>query len=118
MLRLDREFLATEQVGGSTGTFALVAPNTSEPGYSLRIGNIGDSRVVLGRADGSIVEGPGTDFGLTTDHKPAHPDERSRIERTGGHVEFVQGVARVNGDLAVSRSFGDAPHKVSGGPAQ
>jgi len=119
MLRIDREFLATNQPSGSTGTFALVKPPTSDGGqYELRVGNIGDSRVVLGRADGSIVEGPGTDFGITTDHKPDHPDERARIERTGGTVEFVQGVARVNGDLAVSRAFGDAPHKETGGPAQ
>ena len=35
--------------------------------YHLRVGNIGDSRVLLGRADGSIFPGPGTDRGLTTD---------------------------------------------------
>jgi len=118
MLRLDREFLATGQPSGSTGTFALVTPNAGEKGYQLRVGNIGDSRVVLGHIDGSIFEGPGTDFGLTTDHKPDHPDEIARIERTGGHIEDVQGVARVNGDLAVSRAFGDAPHKQTGGPKQ
>ena len=28
------------------------------------------------------------------------------------------GVARVNGDLAVSRAFGDAQHKQTGGPNQ
>ena len=28
----------------------------------------------------------------------------------------VMGVARVNGDLAVSRAFGDAQHKNTGGP--
>ena len=28
------------------------------------------------------------------------------------------GVARVNGDLAVSRAFGDAQHKQTGGPGQ
>ena len=27
------------------------------------------------------------------------------------------GVARVNGDLAVSRAFGDAQHKTTGGPS-
>lgn len=120
MLRLDRDFLATQQPSGSTGTFAMVTPlNGDDAGkYQLRVGNIGDSRVLLGRADGTIVEGPGTDFGLTTDHKPDHPDERARIYRTGGTVEVIQGCARVNGDLAVSRAFGDAPHKGTGGPAQ
>ncbi|CAK9118295.1 unnamed protein product [Durusdinium trenchii] len=86
--------------------------------HELLVGNIGDSRVLLGKADGSIVEGPGTDGGLTTDHKPDHPAEVERIKRTGGHVESIMGVARVNGDLAVSRAFGDAQHKQTGGPKQ
>eukprot|EP00928_Gymnodinium_smaydae_P099619 TRINITY_DN955_c1_g1_i1.p1 TRINITY_DN955_c1_g1~~TRINITY_DN955_c1_g1_i1.p1 ORF type:complete len:638 (-),score=107.30 TRINITY_DN955_c1_g1_i1:56-1969(-) len=121
MLRVDREFLESMQPSGSTGTFALVSkPDAARTDgkYSLRVGNIGDSRVLLGRADGTIVEGSGTDGGLTTDHKPDHPSEKERIERTGGFVQMVQGVARVNGDLAVSRSFGDSQYKQTGGPRQ
>lgn len=118
-LRLDAEFLATKQPSGSTGTFVIVTSAKEEGGkISVRVGNIGDSRVLLGRADGSIYEGPGTDSGLTTDHKPDHPMERERIERTGGKVQDVMGVARVNGDLAVSRAFGDAAYKETGGPGQ
>jgi hypothetical protein len=30
--------------------------------------------------DGSIVDGGGTDKGLTRDHKPEDPEERARIE--------------------------------------
>jgi len=119
MLGLDQEFLDSKTPSGSTGTFVLVKPAVDEQGrFQLRVGNIGDSRVLLGRVDGTIVEGPGTDGGLTTDHKPDLDSERQRIERTGGTVQLVTGVARVNGDLAVSRSFGDAPHKETGGPAQ
>mmetsp|Transcript_71858 Transcript_71858/g.131120 ORF Transcript_71858/g.131120 Transcript_71858/m.131120 type:complete len:1260 (+) Transcript_71858:63-3842(+) len=122
MLRIDKEFLDTEQPSGSTGTFAIVQPpdatEAGEKRVRLRVGNIGDSRVLLGRADGTIVEGPGTDGGLTTDHKPDNETERERIYRTGGTVETIMGVARVNGDLAVSRAFGDAPHKQTGGPNQ
>merc|ERR1719436_764449 len=123
MLRLDREFLESKQPSGSTGTFVFVEPpDTAEGGdnkrHTLRVGNIGDSRVLLGRADGTLAEGQGTDGGLTTDHKPDHPSERARIERTGGTVQDVMGVARVNGDLAVSRAFGDSQHKHTGGPAQ
>mmetsp|Transcript_20749 Transcript_20749/g.45616 ORF Transcript_20749/g.45616 Transcript_20749/m.45616 type:complete len:647 (-) Transcript_20749:171-2111(-) len=119
MLRLDKEFLSKGQPSGSTGTFVHILPSQDDQkGYQLRVSNIGDSRVLLGRADGTIVEGPGTDGGLTTDHKPDHPDERERIVRTGGHVQDVMGVARVNGDLAVSRAFGDSPYKKTGGPRQ
>jgi serine/threonine protein phosphatase PrpC len=120
MLRLDKEFLDLKLVSGSTGTFVIVQEDTLEgkPAHRLRVGNIGDSRILLGRADGTMVEGLGTDGALTTDHKPDHPDERERIERTGGYVEDVMGVARVNGDLAVSRAFGDGQYKTTGGPAQ
>mmetsp|Transcript_90826 Transcript_90826/g.161681 ORF Transcript_90826/g.161681 Transcript_90826/m.161681 type:complete len:552 (+) Transcript_90826:52-1707(+) len=115
--RLDREFLDSKTTSGSTGTFVIVrAPKASGGKYHLRVGNIGDSRVLLGHADGKIFDGPGTDKGLTTDHKPDHPSERERIERTGGKVESVMGVSRVNGDLAVSRAFGDSQHKITGGP--
>lgn len=118
-LKLDREYLGTNTPSGSTGTFVIISTPTEAGGkYGLRVGNIGDSRVLLGRADGTLVEGEGTDGGLTTDHKPDHPDERSRIERTGGTVQEVMGVCRVNGDLAVSRAFGDAQYKETGGPCQ
>mmetsp|Transcript_129647 Transcript_129647/g.276553 ORF Transcript_129647/g.276553 Transcript_129647/m.276553 type:complete len:627 (+) Transcript_129647:85-1965(+) len=118
-LRLDREFLDLGVPSGSTGTFAIVESSAEPEGrVCLRVGNIGDSRVLLGRADGTMVEGQGTDGGITTDHKPDHPDERARIMRTGGTVEMVMGVARVNGDLAVSRAFGDAVYKQTGGPGQ
>jgi len=118
VMQLDGEFLESKQPSGSTGTFAIVQPESAEGRINLRIGNIGDSRVLLGRADGTMVEGSGTDGGLTTDHKPDNADERARIQRTGGTVEFVQGVPRVNGDLAVSRAFGDEHHKRSGPSAE
>lgn len=56
----------------------------------------------------AILVGPCVTQGLTTDHKPDNPRERARIERCGGKVELAEGgVARVNGNLAVSRGFGD-----------
>jgi len=123
MLALDKEFLDSKEGSGSTGTFVFIIPPEKNGGagkHLLRVGNIGDSRVLLGRLDGTMVEGPGTDGGLTTDHKPDDPSERARIERTGGYVSAAEmgGCARVNGDLAVSRAFGDAGQKQTGGPAQ
>merc|ERR1719512_70490 len=89
-LKLDREYLQTNQPSGSTATFVIVTTPTEAGGnYALRVGNIGDSRVLLGRADGTMVEGGGTDGGLTTDHKPDLESERARIERTGGSVQMV-----------------------------
>ena len=34
--------------------------------------------IVIITAQGTLVEGSGTDGGLTTDHKPDHPSERAR----------------------------------------
>ena len=39
-------------------------------------------------------------------------------ETTKPQVQTIMGVPRVNGDLAVSRAFGDAQHKKTGGPKQ
>ncbi|CAE7786341.1 unnamed protein product [Symbiodinium sp. CCMP2592] len=125
-LSYRRQCFDSAQPGGSTATFVVAeAPATAEGkpaalsacNYRLRVGNVGDSRVLLGRADGSMYPGPGTDRALTTDHKPELPSERAWIVRTGGSVQEVMGVARVNGTLSVSRSFGDAVHKKTGGPS-
>lgn len=118
VLAADKAFLDSKQDSGSTGTMCIVHRPTQGNKFRLRIANVGDSRVLLGRRDGVIVDGGGTDSGLTTDHKPDHPSERERIYRCGGYVEITQegGPARVNGELSVSRCFGDASHKKTGGP--
>eukprot|EP00928_Gymnodinium_smaydae_P032206 TRINITY_DN23390_c0_g1_i1.p1 TRINITY_DN23390_c0_g1~~TRINITY_DN23390_c0_g1_i1.p1 ORF type:complete len:614 (+),score=69.81 TRINITY_DN23390_c0_g1_i1:63-1904(+) len=118
MLDTDKAFLDTARGSGSTGAMCIVhRPVNNKGKFRLRVINAGDSRVLLGRRDGSIVDGGGTDEGLTIDHKPNNPSERQRIYRCGGHVEEAAGgVARVNGELAVSRGFGDAQYKRTGGP--
>merc|ERR1719424_2137605 len=113
---LDQEFLDSGNSSGSTGTFVIVElPQVEAEKFVLRVGNVGDSRVLLGRADGTMVQGPGTDGALTIDHKPDLPSEADRIVRSGGLVHNVKGVMRVNGDLAVSRAFGDRNHKETSG---
>lgn len=43
---------------------------------------------------------------ITEEHKPDKPNEKKRIEETGGTVNFVSEAWRINSSLAVSRSFG------------
>ncbi|ORC91047.1 phosphatase 2C [Trypanosoma theileri] len=92
---LDREF--ANEVGdssGSTGTFCIITRD-----YNVTVCNVGDSRTLIAR-DGRIIF-------ATEDHKPTNLDERERIEASGGCVVSN----RVDGDLAVSRSFGDTSFK-------
>lgn len=92
-LELDEQFLEEHGDGGTTGTFAIVEPQGSE--YKITICNVGDSRTIIVRNGGLVF--------VTEDHKPANPGERDRIEKAGGTVRMN----RVDGDLAVSRAFGD-----------
>ncbi|CAK8578025.1 unnamed protein product [Lathyrus sativus] len=79
--------------GGSTAVTAILINN-----QKLWVANVGDSRAVLSR-EGVAVQ-------MTTDHEPN--TERGSIENRGGFVSNMPGdVARVNGQLAVSRAFGD-----------
>ncbi|KAK9989089.1 hypothetical protein SO802_029328 [Lithocarpus litseifolius] len=79
--------------GGSTAVTAILIN-----GQKLWIANVGDSRAVLSRRGVAIQ--------MTIDHEPN--TERCSIEDRGGFVSNMPGdVARVNGQLAVSRAFGD-----------
>ena len=66
--------------------------------------HLGDSCALLVKQDGSIEK-------LTSDHHPSRQDEFSRISSMGGYISFKNGVARVDGCLAVSRAIGDIQHK-------
>lgn len=95
---LDEEFLRQASTdGGSTGTFCLVRKDGR-----LQIVNVGDSRILLCR-QGELLF-------ATEDHKPYDPKEEDRIVRAGGTVVNN----RVDGDLAVSRAFGDSVFKIKG----
>ncbi|XP_047337387.1 probable protein phosphatase 2C 9 [Impatiens glandulifera] len=79
--------------GGSTAVNVIVIS-----GRQIWVANVGDSRAVLSRKGQAIQ--------LTIDHEPN--TERGSIENRGGFVSNMPGdVARVNGQLAVSRAFGD-----------
>jgi serine/threonine protein phosphatase PrpC len=119
MFEIDQEYLDGGEDSGSTATMCIIHKPVEEGAkHVLRVINAGDSRVLLGKRDGTICDGGGTDQGLTTDHKPDNDIEKERIYRCGGTVEHTQagGCARVNGDLAVCRGFGDRKYKQTGGP--
>jgi len=63
------------------------------------VANIGDSRALLIR-DGKAVA-------LSEDHKPENPVERNRIRAAGGQVIKIGPCHRVDGNLNLSRAFGD-----------
>ncbi|KAI3685998.1 hypothetical protein L1987_79667 [Smallanthus sonchifolius] len=79
--------------GGSTSVTAILIN-----GRRLWVANLGDSRAVISKG--------GEAMQLSTDHEPS--SERVSIEHKGGFVSNMPGdVPRVNGQLAVSRAFGD-----------
>ena len=78
---------------GCTSVTALVSPTF------IIVSNSGDSRSVLGLNGGAKA--------MSYDHKPYNKNEEERIRKAGGTVSM----RRVNGDLAVSRAFGDFCYK-------
>jgi len=83
-----------EDHSGSTSIQAIVSPT------HIIVANTGDSRAVLSRVGSPTVWG-------SEDHKPNNEPEQKRIDAAGGSVVN----RRVNGDLAVSRAFGDFLYK-------
>ena len=98
---------------GSTASAVILGKN----GDDIWSANVGDSRAVLCRTTGD--DNAPSAVLLTEDHKPDAPVERARVEGLGGTVKWYGfkddegdpvpglGAYRVNGNLAVSRSFGD-----------
>jgi len=81
---------------GSTVLFSVIErPKNNSKLYKVLVGWAGDSRGIAVKA-GKLEE-------LTIDHKPSNPEEKARIEHANGWVTND----RVDGELAVSRSFGD-----------
>ncbi|CAG0883227.1 unnamed protein product [Cyprideis torosa] len=96
-LEFDRSMLDQNIArGDNTGSTAIVVVVRFG---TLYCANIGDSRCVA-CVNGKVVE-------LSADHKPNLPSERERIMNAGGFVDFN----RVNGNLALSRAFGDFAYK-------
>ncbi len=88
---------------GTTATIAFVL------GDKIWFANLGDSRAVLIKKDGTAVQ-------ATEDAKPNITRYQRRIEKRGGTVERGgNGIYRVNGNLAVATAIGDKGIKSSEG---
>jgi len=103
VMKTDQDFLDADQFrnkdDGSAGIFTLAIYDETTQKYKLINANIGDSRTVLSRKTGDTY----TAIACTFDHKPTNEQERKRIEAAGGSVQL----SRVDGQLALSRAFGD-----------
>jgi len=98
LLQMDIDWSkCPERFSGSTVVFAIIErPIKNKKTYKITIGWVGDSRA-FAVAKGKLKE-------LTIDHKPMNLEERKRIELDGGSVSMDN---RVDGELAMSRAFGD-----------
>jgi len=100
-MNFDRQLISTFPAGvllersGSTGVVVLITTS------HIICANAGDSRAILSKTTEANV------LPLSFDHKPSKDVEVSRVERDGGFVR----AGRVDGDLAVARSFGDFGYK-------
>ncbi|KAI3630823.1 hypothetical protein MIR68_012258 [Amoeboaphelidium protococcarum] len=83
--------------GGSTAVVAFLRERT------LHVAWAGDARCLIFKKIGDNLVA----FPISREHHPVG-DEKDRIISMGGFVDHVAGKNRVNGRLAVSRSFGDA----------
>lgn len=86
------EDATASQFCGSTAAMVVVV------GSRIYLAHIGDTRIVVSCDNGETH--------VTRDHKANREDEKKRIEELGGTVLFF-GTWRVEGMLAVTRSFGD-----------
>ena len=96
----DEELREKNVEYGSTCTIVLI-DDKNDKIYQV---NLGDSRsmILKGTTEPVIVS-------ATTDHRPYDPVEEQRIKNAGGSIKSK----RVDGDLLISRSFGDFNFKMS-----
>jgi len=95
-------------LSGTTATTIMYKDNC------LHVAHVGDSRAVAAIPSGNPDQ-PFTAIDLTKDHKPCDPEEKKRIEESGGQVKRLEGdipyriflKGKLFPGLAMSRSIGD-----------
>lgn len=107
--RLLQEHPEESRHSGCTATVIIQCPAKKK----LWAASVGDSTAVIARREKG-KKGQFQVGALTNDHKPNRPDERERIEASGGSVAeppapgLPSRLVTPEAGLAVSRSFGDA----------
>ena len=91
--QLDNFFL--NNINGNDGSTANVL-FCDKNNNTCYLANTGDSRAILCKKNGQVSQ-------ISEDHKPDIPKEKRLIENKGGFVKN----GRTNGNLAMSRAFGD-----------
>lgn len=107
--QVDKEVVAKNTTGGllqdSSGACCVCSVITPTHFIVASCGDCVALRLSL------VSGGTRTTQVLTRDHAPSDPTERARIVSAGDCVVGLGDAARVNGDLNVSRAFGDAMYK-------
>eukprot|EP00798_Chlamydomonas_sp_ICE-L_P006613 gene6613-3266_t len=93
------------------GDVKCVLARISDKVRYTHVANIGDVNVLARISDKEGTKGQLRAITLSKDHLPIYPQERARIQKSGG---FVSKDGRLNGRMQVSRSFGDIALKKSG----
>lgn len=91
--RINKLMIASNKTGGSTSLVSIAIPN------KIFIWNIGDSFALLISKNGAII--------LNNFHNAKNPCEKELIINKGGVVFEIGGIARVGGELAVTRAIGN-----------
>lgn len=99
-LDIDKSFTDINDKDGSVATYIYGCHDTYDDNIHMMVGNVGDSRTLK-------IDNNGVSNCITTDHKPSTHEECVRITKDGGFVKN----GRVNGNLAISRAFGDKIYK-------
>lgn len=101
----DKERVGGQVTDGCTAVTVLIVDN------KVYVANVGDSECIVGRLKKKEeAKSPDDTYGytlLTAKHLPSEAPEKERLLKAGAMVQ----ANRINGILAVSRSFGDLEFK-------
>jgi serine/threonine protein phosphatase PrpC len=106
--KIENVFIGIESIlrqninSNSVGSTACIFVKYNNKLYSI---NLGDSRLLLFKTKDTNILSTNSLVVETADHKP--DKEKYRIKKSKGDVIFDGHSYRVNGNLAISRAFGD-----------